>query len=193
MSESPTPSYQPTRRDRGKSSTTLAMIAAVALVASVLIVALALRSNDSTTSAAPPATSSGGNAQAWQAVFLANGEVYFGHLKVGDSSLELRNIYYLNVTQKVQPIDGKDQPQQQPAVERSLIKLGHGELHCPQDQMTINRSQVLYWEDLKAESQVVQAINKYVNTPEAKKKCYDTTGQSGQQSPTASSTTTTQK
>ena len=44
---------------------------------------------------------------------------------------------------------------QQP--EFTLIKLG-GELHGPKDQMTINRNQILFIEELKADSKVVTAI-----------------------------------
>lgn len=42
----------------------------------------------------------------------------------------------------------------------SLVKLGN-ELHGPEDKMSINLSQVLFVEDLKVDSKVVEAIRAY--------------------------------
>jgi len=39
-----------------------------------------------------------------------------------------------------------------------LVKLGN-ELHGPEDQMSVNRDQILFIEKLKADSQVVKTIN----------------------------------
>jgi hypothetical protein len=93
----------------------------------------------------------------YQAVFLTNGQVYFGKVSRTDSSyLKLTDIYYLQVQQQVQP---KDQNQgQQPQV--SLAKLG-GELHGPEDVMYISRQQVLFWENLKDDGKVTKAIKDY--------------------------------
>lgn len=92
----------------------------------------------------------------WQAVFLNNGQVYFGHLKSqGDRQLVLDSIYYLQVDQSAQQTDKNAQPK------LSLVKLGN-ELHGPKDQMTINYQNVLFTEDLKDDSKVVTAINDYV-------------------------------
>lgn len=89
----------------------------------------------------------------YQAVFLTNNQVYFGKLsKSGSKYPVLRDIYYLRVTQALQPSN--------PAQQINLVKLG-GELHGPEDEMRINREQILFVEDLKADSQVVTAINDY--------------------------------
>ena len=94
----------------------------------------------------------------YQAVFLSDGQIYFGKLtNVGDKYATLENIYYLQVQQAVQP-DAKADPQQQV----SLAKLGN-ELHGPEDKMQINVDHVLFWENLKDDGQVVTAINKYVS------------------------------
>jgi hypothetical protein len=95
--------------------------------------------------------------KAYQAVFLTNGQVYFGKVsKVDNSYVKLTDIYYLQVQQQVQP---KDQSaQQQPQV--SLAKLG-GELHGPEDVMYISRQQVLFWENLKDDGKVTKAIKDY--------------------------------
>lgn len=93
----------------------------------------------------------------YQALFLTNGQVYFGHLKgVDNSYVKLNDIYYLQVQQQVQP--GQNNNNQQPNV--SLAKLG-GELHGPEDQMYVSRDQVLFWENLKTDGKVAQAIKDY--------------------------------
>lgn len=94
----------------------------------------------------------------YQALFLTNGQVYFGHLQSVDGSyVKLKDIYYLQVQQQVQPDQNKNN-QQQPQV--SLAKLG-GELHGPEDVMYVDRSQVLFWENLKNDGKVATAIKDY--------------------------------
>ena len=91
----------------------------------------------------------------YQAVFLTNGQVYFGHLSVSGRWLKLTSIYYLNVPQSTQTTDQQlKQTQQKP----ELIKLGN-ELHGPEDVMYIEKDKVLFWENMKDDSQVVKAIN----------------------------------
>lgn len=95
----------------------------------------------------------------YQAVFLTNGQVYFGKVSSVDGSyVTLKDIYYLQVQQQVQPKDAKAADAAQPQV--SLAKLG-GELHGPEDIMYISREQVLFWENLKADGKVATAINDY--------------------------------
>ncbi|MDB5187324.1 MAG: hypothetical protein JWM07_796, partial [Candidatus Saccharibacteria bacterium] len=71
--------------------------------------------------------------------------------------LTLTNIYYLQVQQTVQPADANAAVNQG---ETQLVKLGN-ELHGPQDSMRISDKQVLFWENLKADSKVSQAISNY--------------------------------
>ena len=95
----------------------------------------------------------------FQAVFLTNGQVYFGKLAdINSSWVKLTDIYYLQVQQQVQPTDSKAAANQQPQV--SLAKLGN-ELHGPEDVMYVDRSQVLFWENLKNDGKVVTAIKDY--------------------------------
>ena len=94
----------------------------------------------------------------YQAVFLADGQIYFGKLdSIGEEYAVLQDIYYLQVQQEVQP-DTTAQPQTQ----ISLAKLGN-ELHGPEDEMFINVDQILFWENLKDDGQVVTAINNFVS------------------------------
>jgi hypothetical protein len=100
----------------------------------------------------------------YQAVFLTNGQVYFGKLESADSSsLVLRDIYYLKVTQALQPapVEGEQAAAQQPNIQ--LVKLG-SELHGPEDAMYLQQDKVLFWENMKGDSKVVEAINKYQET-----------------------------
>ncbi len=86
----------------------------------------------------------------YYAVFLANGQVYFGNM-LDNNSLEivLRNVYYI-------------QSGSTPTSGINLVKLGT-EIHGPESEMYINRSQVLFYEKLKADSKVVQSIESYKN------------------------------
>jgi hypothetical protein len=98
----------------------------------------------------------------WQAVFLDNGQVYFGKIqRVTENNIVLSDIYYLQVTSQqnslAQPPDVQTQPEQR----LTLIKLGN-EIHGPRDEMTINRDHVVLVEDLKADSRVVTAINEFL-------------------------------
>ena len=94
----------------------------------------------------------------YQAVFLTDGQIYFGKLTgIGEEYATLEDIYYLQVQQEVQP-DRSTEPQTQ----ISLAKLGN-ELHGPEDQMFINVDQILFWENLKDEGQVVTAIENFVS------------------------------
>lgn len=88
----------------------------------------------------------------YQAVFLTNGQVYFGKLDSIESKyLSMSDVYYLQQTQQ------QVQPGQEGEAQLSLIKLGN-ELHGPEAQMYITRDQVLFWENLKDDGKVVQAI-----------------------------------
>jgi hypothetical protein len=108
--------------------------------------------------AASSGTSGAIKGKQYQALFLTNGQVYFGHLKnVDNNYVKLSDIYYLQVQQQVQPAD-KNTNNQSPQV--SLAKLG-SELHGPEDAMYINHDQVLFWENLKDDGKVAQAIKDY--------------------------------
>jgi len=92
----------------------------------------------------------------YQAVFLTNDQVYFGKLAKVDSQYPvLRDVYYLQVTQTLQPRNANA-----PATNINLVKLG-GELHGPEDAMVLNRDHIIFYEDLKVDSQVVKAIEDY--------------------------------
>ncbi|MBW3538416.1 hypothetical protein KY386_02900 [Candidatus Parcubacteria bacterium] len=94
----------------------------------------------------------------YQALFLTNGQVYFGKLSnVNGEYVTLKDIYYLQVQQQVQPKDNKP-ASEEPQI--SLAKLG-GELHAPEDVMHVSREQVLFWENLKNDGKVATAIKEF--------------------------------
>lgn len=87
----------------------------------------------------------------WQAVFLENGQVYFGKLEEYDQQyVVLREVYYLR---EAKDLDAKD------TANLNLIKLG-GEVHGPEDEMYIRKESILYFENMKDTSRVVQSILK---------------------------------
>jgi len=103
----------------------------------------------------------------YQAVFLTNGQVYFGKVnKHNLSYVELIDIYYLQVKPILQQKEGEKQENQnnnnQQQTELSLVKLGN-ELHGPLDRMQINKDQIVFIEDLKDDGKVVDAIKRYQN------------------------------
>lgn len=98
------------------------------------------------------------NKSEYQAIFLTNGQVYFGHLQqLNPEYAKLTNIFYLQVQQTVQPKEGTSSNQNQNV---QLVKLGN-ELHGPEDAMQINRSQIIFWENLKPSGKVTEAIANY--------------------------------
>lgn len=133
-----------------------------------------------------------------QAVFLNGGQVYFGKVEdLNSKYVRMSNIYYLRVNQTVQPDQDNGQQQQQSANDISLVKLGC-ELHGPQDEMLINREQVVFWENLKADGQVAKAVEEYVKANPNGQQCNTNTqsntnnttnNNAGTQNPTNNNTT----
>ena len=84
----------------------------------------------------------------YQAVFLDNGQVYFGKVKNPKRTyVLLEDVYYFG-------------PSADDSSDISLVKLG-SELHGPTDEMKILRDHILFIEELTPESRVVEAIREY--------------------------------
>lgn len=151
------------------------MLVVMLIVVSVLVVIVLAVATFNRTSASNSIKS-----DQYQAVFLDNGQVYFGKLaNLNGTYVELTDIYYLQVDQQVQP-DQDATPQQQ----ISLAKLGN-ELHGPEDVMYINPDKVVFWENLKTDGQVTTAIVEYQANPP--------TEQQQQQQPADTTTTPTEE
>jgi hypothetical protein len=106
----------------------------------------------------------------YQAVFLTNGQVYFGKVDFSHGWVVLNDIFYLQKTEDLQsadsgdantPTEGTQTPPADSSQERiQLVKLG-SELHGPQDKMYVSRQEVLFWENMKDDSKVVQSIKQF--------------------------------
>ena len=124
------------------------------LIAGAVLVGLVWYVSSSGLLAPDAASAPKPDSAAYQAVFLDNGQVYFGKLEVSGTWLILREVYYLLVSQNLQSseMDAFTQGQN-----FELVKLG-SELHGPEDVMYIPRERVNFWENLKPDSRAVQAI-----------------------------------
>jgi len=90
---------------------------------------------------------------AYQAVFLDNGQVYFGRLKnLNDDFVSLTDIYYLQ--------SGALQQGEEVGAQIDLIKLG-AELHQPRDEMIIHKDHIVFYEDIGRESEVAKLIEQH--------------------------------
>lgn len=124
----------------------------------------------------------------YYAVFLSNGQVYFGNLMgYNTENPILKDIYYLQLAQSPQATTegqqategevtegeatgAEGQVLEQPGQTTSdqgltLIKLGE-ELHGPEDSMLLNKEQILFVEQLKDDGKVVKAIGDYKDNKE---------------------------
>lgn len=93
----------------------------------------------------------------YQAVFLSNGQVFFGKLtNIHGPYLRLEKAYY---TKKAELPDNATEEQRQATNNNiSLVKVGD-EVYGPENYMTIKSDQVLFWQDLKTDSKVTKAID----------------------------------
>lgn len=98
----------------------------------------------------------------YQAVFFANGQVYFGKLQAFNGGyLKLTDIYYLQSQSSGDSSNPQATSKDQAAGSNvQLIKLGD-EIHGPEDEMIISKDQVLFYENLKADGKVAQSIKKF--------------------------------
>jgi hypothetical protein len=120
-----------------------------------------------------------------QAVFLNNGQVYFGNIKsLNEKFINLTGVYYLRV-------NGDQSAQAQASSNNvSLVKLGC-ELHGPTDQMLINRDQVTFWENLKTDGQVAKAVDNYKKTNPTQNCAQDNASSTSQATPNQPSQSST--
>lgn len=89
----------------------------------------------------------------YQAVFLSNGQVYFGKLHGYYTGRPyLTDVYYIQGSTTGTSSTSTDTNQQ-------LVKLG-SELHAPEDEMILNKSSILFVENLTSNGKVVQLIEK---------------------------------
>ena len=123
----------------------------------------------------------------YQAVFLENGQVYFGKISaLNQRFINLQNIFYLNS----QSQSSSENKETNKTDQFTLIKLGC-ELHGPGDQMIINRDKITFWENLKDDGQVVKTINEWIKQNPNGQKCSTTSSTGNTTGSTSQSTTNT--
>jgi hypothetical protein len=84
-------------------------------------------------------------------VFLNNGQVYFGKpVKKTKSELVISDVHYFQAADQMGTSSSK----------YSIVKLGN-ELHGPTDKLYINSASILFYEQLRNDSQVVKTIKSF--------------------------------
>lgn len=97
----------------------------------------------------------------YHGVFLENGDVYFGKLSNKEGTfVVLKDAYYLRVTEQLQNTkEGK----QVKVPDLKLVKIGL-EFHKPTDAIELERSHILFIQELQPDSEVIKVINDYKNS-----------------------------
>jgi hypothetical protein len=130
-----------------KSAVQRAAIIAGAIAALIVIAVLAVALARST-SGSKDSLASAINPNKYQAVFLNNGQVYFGKLTApGGDFYYLRHVYYLQSQASRRGI----------ASQSKLIKLTT-DINAPEDLMVINRSDILFVENLNPAGRAAQLL-----------------------------------
>lgn len=94
----------------------------------------------------------------FSAVFLTNGQVYFGKIvKNNDLEIVLNNVFYIQINENTTKEEIANNIKH---AKFNLVKLGD-EMHGPTDELFINRSQVVFYEYLRDDSKVVESIKSF--------------------------------
>lgn len=117
----------------------------------------------------------GSSKKSWQAVYMTDGKVYYGHVgRLKEDFVELNDVYYIKVRTTYQEQKKNSAPNEEksksekdselvPTVLRTLAKPSV-ELPGPEDRMIINRDHIFYWQTLRPDSQIVQTIERFKKT-----------------------------
>lgn len=124
----------------------------------------------------------------YQAIFLDNGQVYFGKIaSLNSQYIDLQNVFYLN-SQSQTDTDAKTTTAQD--TNFTLIKLGC-ELHGPYNQMIINTDKVTFWENIRDDGQVSKTIEEWIKQNPDGQKCSESTNSTDQSTSTTEGATGT--
>ncbi len=97
------------------------------------------------------------NTSRYQAVYLANGQIYFGKLEtLGSNKMRLTNVYYLQ-TKTDSTTSGDASKDQSASGNFQLIKL-RGAVYGPSDEMIISNDQIIYFQNLEENSKASELI-----------------------------------
>lgn len=189
-SGSPAAQHQTVAAGHGRKNTTSSMsymflVLAASLAILLSAVALFVANNNN---------GSGGeskylNSKEYQAIFLNNGQVYFGKVQTLNTKVVvIDDVFYIEAQSGTSQTTTTNN-------NYTLRKLGTSELHAPEDRMVINRDQVTFWENIKDTGQVVTKIKEYKANPNAANQVQSnsSTNSSTQTTPTATQNSTTKK
>ncbi len=96
----------------------------------------------------------GPTADTWHGVFLSNGQAYFGHFYSAPGEYAtLREVYYVLATQ----IQSQDPKEAAAPPQLTLQRLG-AEIHGPKQEMRIPKTAILFVEELRSDSKLIEAI-----------------------------------
>jgi len=103
-------------------------------------------------------TDTGIDKNKYQAVYLMNGQLYFGKLTMLDTNrFTLTNVYYLQAGTSEDATSKGSATNSSDASKFQLIKLTRA-IYGPSDEMIISKDQVLYYQNLNADSKASQLI-----------------------------------
>lgn len=123
------------------------------------------------------------SASKYQAVFLNNGQVYFGNItNLNNQYVRMANIYYLTQSNSSTSTNSASN-------NYSLVKLGCQQIHDPYDAMVINRDQIAFWENLQDNGKVVSSIKQFVKQNPSGPDCSQVSSQTQASSSTAQGNT----
>lgn len=109
----------------------------------------------------PASTAAAIDGGKYQAVFFTNGQVYFGKLNaLNGDYMRLTDIYYLQAKSDTNEEGNPQKASGQDNSNVQLVKLG-SEIHGPDDEMIVNKDQILFFENLKNDSNVSSTIKSY--------------------------------
>jgi hypothetical protein len=146
----------------------LTILSGVVLVGAVLLIVLAILSF---TRNSGDSEASHVNKDLYQAVFLSNGQVYFGKINgLNSRYINMNDVFYLtqNSTSTTSSSSSTN-------TDYTLVKLGCQQIHYPKDQMIINRSQMTFWENLSNDGKVVKSIKEFQKQNPNGENCSTTT------------------
>jgi hypothetical protein len=97
----------------------------------------------------------------YSAVFLNNGQVYFGKMISNTKNeIVLNEVFYLQVSDTAIGAEQLESLVTQSQTRFNLVKLGT-EMHGPTDEMFINKNNIIFYEYLRDDSAVVESIRNY--------------------------------
>lgn len=95
----------------------------------------------------------------YQAVFLTNGNTFFGKLETaGDNQMKLSQVFY---PESAATTDADDQQMENPDANTTRLIPFKEHMYGPEDEMMFDRSQLVFFMNLKSDGQVSKLIKEY--------------------------------